>query len=170
MPGRVVLSDREAAAWLKRLAADPSAPPPTPDEVTAASVGRRPPSSPHAGKRADLGGLFVRSAWESNFCRYLNYLQAHDQITGWAYEPETFTFPVRRGPASFYTPDFKVWDPDRRIVYYEVKGWMSPTSAAKLKRFARYYPALRLVLVDADAYHALARDVAPLIPTWEHNR
>ena len=170
MTRQVVISDRDAAAWLRRLRADPTAPPPTPDEVTAASVARVPPTSARAGKRADLDGLYVRSAWEANFARYLNYLQAHGQITRWAYEPETFDFPVRRGPASFYTPDFKVWEPDGRVVYYEVKGWLSPTGAAKLRRFAKYYPALRLIVVDADAYHALARDVAALIPEWEHNR
>ncbi|HRH46951.1 MAG TPA: hypothetical protein PKY82_35215, partial [Pyrinomonadaceae bacterium] len=42
-----------------------------------------------SGFRADLQ-LFVRSAWEGNYARYLNWLVQNKQITRWEYETEEF--------------------------------------------------------------------------------
>jgi hypothetical protein len=123
-------------------------------------------SRTRSGKRADLGGLFVRSAWEANYARYLTWLVDHGEIAGWRYEPRTFEFPVKRGNRT-YTPDFEVTTTDGRIEWHEVKGWMDDPSRVKLKRFARYYPDETLVLIDAAAYRALARTAAPLIKGWE---
>ena len=46
----------------------------------------------HIGKREDLNNLFVRSSWEANYARYLNWLVGLGEIKSWEYEPEEFEF------------------------------------------------------------------------------
>lgn len=119
------------------------------------------------GKRADLGGLYVRSRWEANWARYLNWQIAHGLIRSWTYEPKTFEFEgIKRGNR-FYTPDFEVVNLDDSIDYHEVKGWMDPESTTKLKRMARYHPGISIILIDKPRYTVLARQMRPLIPEWE---
>lgn len=120
----------------------------------------------HGGKRADLGGLFVRSSWEANWARYLNWLRDNGQITGWAYEAETFEFPVRRG-SRFYTPDFRVTNPDGSVEYHEVKGYMDAKSATKIRRFRKYYPGHKLILIEADTYYDMGAKIGKALPNWE---
>ena len=108
----------------------------------------------------------MRSCWEANWARYLNWLIQLGEIKGWKYEPDTFEFPVKRG-SKFYTPDFKVTNNDGSIEYHEVKGWMDSISATKLKRMAKYYPQEKLVLVDKETYRDVALKVGSLIPHWE---
>lgn len=120
-----------------------------------------------SGKREDLGGLYVRSAWEANYCRYLNWLVEQGAIREWEYEPDTFYFDaIKRGTRS-YTPDFKVTTNDGTIEYHEVKGWMDAKSKTKLKRMKKYHPNVKIVLVDKDVYYAIQRDVNAFIPSWE---
>lgn len=124
-------------------------------------------NSAHGGKREDLGGLYVRSTWEANYARYLNWLQLHGEILSWEFEPDTFEFHrIKRG-TRFYTPDFKVTNKDGSVEYHEVKGWMNPASKTKLSRMARYYPAVKIVLIDAPVYRALTKQLRGLIPAWE---
>lgn len=122
-----------------------------------------------SGRRDDLGGLYVRSAWEANYARYLSWLVERGEIASWEYEPRTFEFPVKRGNRS-YTPDFRVVLPAGIVEWHEVKGWMDDNSRVKLKRFAKHYPDETLVLVGEAEYRAIARSVAPLIPNWEGKR
>lgn len=119
------------------------------------------------GRRADLDNRYFRSRWESNWARYLNWLVALGEIQGWEYEVDTFEFAaIKRGNRS-YTPDFKVTNKDGSIEYHEVKGWMDDTSRVKLDRMARYYPDVRIVLIDGPAYKAVAREMQRVIPHWE---
>ena len=125
-----------------------------------------PKSNAKGGKRADIG-IFVRSAWEANYARYLNWLVAHSQIKSWEYEPDVFYFEnIKRGTRS-YLPDFKVENNDGTIEYHEVKGWMDATSKTKLKRMKKYYPDVKIVLVDKPVYNGLARTVSKLVANWE---
>lgn len=119
------------------------------------------------GKREDLGGLYVRSAWEANYARYLNWLKEIGSIENWEYEADTFEFAEIKRGTRFYTPDFKVYEGDGRVVYHEVKGWMDPASKTKLSRMARYYPEVRIVVIDADAYGAIKKEVRRFIANWE---
>lgn len=120
-----------------------------------------------AGKREDLGGLYVRSSWEANYCRYLNWLIKMGEIKSWEYEPDTFEFEKIKRGSRFYTPDFKIYENDGRIIYHEIKGWMDPKSKTKLKRMAKYYPEIKIILIDKDAYYAIAKQVKNFIPHWE---
>lgn len=118
-----------------------------------------------SGFRDDIG-IFVRSAWEANYARYLNWLQARGEIERWEYEPETFWFEkIKRGVRS-YKPDFRIYE-SGSTYYVEVKGWMDPKSATKLRRMAKYHPGTEVRLVDEAQYKAIARAVSRLIPNWE---
>lgn len=119
------------------------------------------------GKRDDLDGLYVRSSWEANYARYLNWLVALGEIAGWEYESVSFCFEaIKRGTRS-YTPDFTVHLNDGRVEYHEVKGWMDAKSRTKLKRMAKYHPDVKVVLIDAEAYKAIERSIRSFIPNWE---
>lgn len=120
-----------------------------------------------AGKRADVNDTFFRSMWEANYARYLNWLVSIGEIHSWEYEPETFEFDKIKRGTRFYTPDFKITEKDGAIIYHEVKGWMDRKSKTKLNRMAKYYPEIKIIVIGADAYYALAKDVSGFIPHWE---
>ncbi len=122
------------------------------------------------GRREDLDGLYVRSSWEANYARYLNWLVEVGELLAWEYEPDTFAFVgIKRG-TRFYTPDFKVFNKDGSVEYHEVKGYMDQPSRTKLKRMVKYYPDITVVLIDKDAYYEIAKQVRCLIPHWETRR
>lgn len=121
----------------------------------------------HGGRRADLGDQYFRSVWEANWARYLNFLRTHQAIQSWRYEPRTFHFAdIKRG-TRFYTPDFEVVENDGQLIYDELKGYMDTTSATQLKRMAKYYPEVRIRVIDERAYRSVAREVRHCIPGWE---
>lgn len=121
-----------------------------------------------AGRSADLGDTYFRSAWERNFARYLNLLQANGDIHHWDYEPDTFWFEaIKRGVRS-YKPDFKVWDSKgAEPYYYEVKGWMDAKSKTKLKRMAKYHPEIKVILFGKKEYNDLQKKLSKVIRGWE---
>ena len=93
------------------------------------------------GKRQDLNGLFLRSGWEANFIRYINYV-AKDSISLIEYEPTTFSFiqfGIKRG-AIAYTPDFKLTFHDSSYLWIEIKGMIKAEDRAKIRRFQKYFP------------------------------
>ena len=121
-----------------------------------------------SGKRPDLNDQFFRSSWEANFARYLNFLKKTSNIYKWEYEPDTFWFEgIKRGTRS-YLPDFKVWDRENsEPYYYELKGWMDKKSATQLKRMAKYYPAVKIVLIEKRQYESIRLKLSRAIPQWE---
>lgn len=119
------------------------------------------------GKREDLGGLFVRSSWEANYARYLNFLIHQRQIKSWEYEVDTFEFKgIKRG-SRFYTPDFKVFNLDGSFEYHEVKGYMDSRSQTKLKRMAKYHPQVKIILIQRREYQEILEKLGRVIPNWE---
>ena len=121
-----------------------------------------------SGKRKDLNDLYVRSSWEANYARYLNFLIKHKIIFKWEYEPDVFMFEkIKRGTRS-YTPDFKIWELHDSVPYYvEIKGWMDAKSKTKLKRIAKYYPDVRIVLVGKDEYKKIEKSFSGIVENWE---
>src|SRR5690606_19109688 len=118
------------------------------------------------GFREDLG-IYVRSRWEANYARYLEWLRRQGEVKEWQYEPETFEFPhIKRG-TRFYTPDFRVVWADGSVEYHEIKGYMDQKSRTALKRMARYYPDAKIVVIDGDVYRRIRRRVSRLIAGWE---
>lgn len=132
-----------------------------PSFVTASN----PYSRGHRGYIEDIPGIHFRSGWEANYARYLKWLKDQGEIQEWSYEPEAFIFHgVTRAPVT-YTPDFRVVESDGSVVYHEVKGWMDGKSKSKLKRMAKFYPDVTVIVVDESAYKAIAR-WASVIPHW----
>lgn len=98
--------------------------------------------------------MYFRSKWEANYALYLAYLKKTGKIKKWEFEPDTFWFnSIKRGVRS-YLPDFKISD-DNGFEYHEVKGWMDKRSVTKLKRMKKYYPYIKIVLIDEPVYKDL---------------
>ncbi len=112
----------------------------------------------------DINGttMYFRSKWEANYALYLDFLAAHGEIQKWEFEPETFMFEQIRLGTRSYTPDFKVFDKRGGFEYHEVKGYMDSKSKTKLKRFAKYYPQHKLVLIDGAVYGAIRKQAGAL--------
>lgn len=121
------------------------------------------------GKRPDLDNKYFRSSWEANYARYLNWLIKQHQIKCWEYESVTFEFKSIKKGTRFFTPDFKVTLLNDKVEYHEVKGWNHPKGNTALKRMAKYYPDIPIVLIDAKVYKSLAKQIHQLIPNWELN-
>lgn len=139
-------------------------------DQASAQAALRPAETNHSrckgGRRADIGPMYFRSAWEANYARYLNWLQSRGEIDSWEYEPETFWFEaIKRGVRS-YKPDFRISEKGKSY-FVEVKGWMDPKSRTKLRRMKKYHPGVEVRLVDAKQYESIKRAVSRLIPTWE---
>lgn len=140
-------------------------------DVTLNTHLNSPPSSPRysnrkSGRRADLGGLFFRSAWEANYARYLNALITIGQVESWRHEPRVFVFPSKRGARS-YRPDFEVVTTGGVVEYHEVKGYDYPRGKSCRRKMKRYYPKEKVVLVDKKEYEPIARAFRRVLPQWE---
>lgn len=121
----------------------------------------------NAGRREDLG-IYVRSTWEANVARLLILLQKNGDIYSWRYEPrdKEFEFPVKRG-SKFYLPDFEVIEKEGDDpIFWEVKGFMDQKSRTKLKRMQKYFPDIKIVLIDKKAYRSLSKWKS-LVENWE---
>jgi hypothetical protein len=117
----------------------------------------------------EFGGkrCYYRSLWEANYGRYLEFLKSIGDIVEWEHEPDVFWFEgVKRGCVS-YLPDFKVTSLDGSISYHEVKGWMDANSKTKLKRMAKYYPNIKLILIRQKEYNEIKSKLAKMILGWE---
>ena len=121
----------------------------------------------NGGKRADLGGLYLRSTWEANYARYLNFLIHQEEILCWEYEPDTFEFKAIKRGTRFYTPDFKVFELDGSFKYHEVKGYMDKVSVTKLKRMAKYYPDIDIVLITGKEITEIKNKLGRFL-NWEY--
>ena len=109
--------------------------------------------------------IWMRSKAERNYAHYLEWLKGLGEVQSWEYEPDEFEFPIKRG-TRFYKPDFKVVDKFGFPEYHEVKGYWTQKATTQVKRFRKYYPELKLIVIDKEAYQAIAEKSA-LIPNWE---
>ena len=89
-------------------------------------------------------------------------------IHKWEFEPDTYWFhEIKRGTRT-YLPDFKIWENEHSEPYYmEVKGWMDAKSKTKLKRMAKYYPNVKIVLVHVKEYNELKKKMSKILKGWE---
>lgn len=140
----------------------------TPSPRKTQNLGRTGPAVKSKAGWREIGDkrIYARSKWEANACRYYQWLKELGEIDDWEHEPDTFWFEgIKRGVCS-YLPDIKVTDKNG-IHYVEVKGWMDPKSKTKLKRMAKYYPNIRLVLIDKKYYEDIRKKMSKIIPGWE---
>jgi hypothetical protein len=123
----------------------------------------------HRGRRADLGDIFFRSAWEANYARYLNHCIEKGVLTSWQYEPRTFVFPNQKRDVMSWTPDFIVVEAEtgwERI--HEVKGKWTIRFDRQLELLEQHYPEwATLMLISEDTYRDLDRWARGRIPNWE---
>lgn len=111
-----------------------------------------PIGSSKKGLRKDIGH-FVRSTWEANFARILNYC-------GISYEYELKRFDL--GYAT-YLPDFYLFEKD---MYIEIKGY--DTKEAKQKRImTRKIHKVKIKVIKLEKYNQLQNTYKKLILNWE---
>jgi hypothetical protein len=105
------------------------------------------------------GRTRFRSRWELNYSHFLDFLGI-----AWRYEPQRYYFPgVRRGPAASYLPDFVLATGE----IHEVKGYLDKVSAARLRRMGRYYPDVKVIVVDRRFFRDVERKrLCRVIPGW----
>lgn len=104
----------------------------------------------------DINGrvMYFRSKWEANYALYLDFLKKHGEIKDWKYEVKWFEFPIRHGTTR-YLPDFQVEENNGTFTYHEVKGAMTSKARVQLRRMKKYYPEVKLILIDAEGMRAL---------------
>lgn len=131
-------------------------------------------SANFSGKRSikawlEIGGKrhFMKSIWERNVARYLEWLKGIGEVVEWQYEPKRFIFESIQFGNRSYRPDFYVVEKGGKSYWLEVKGWMDNSSRVKLERMARYYPSEKIVVMDAPQYRLLSRQMRNLVPGWE---
>lgn len=94
--------------------------------------------------------IYFRSSWEYYYAIFLEKLKIEGKIRDYAHEPKCFWFnDIKRGVRS-YLPDFCVLHLDGSEEWIETKGFMDSKSYTKLKRMAKYYPEIKLRLVDKE--------------------
>jgi hypothetical protein len=96
-------------------------------------------SNSKSGYRKDLGH-FVRSSWEANFARILNFINL-------PYEYEKYTFTLKNRET--YTPDFYIPTKD---MFYEIKGW---ENTDKHYRFKKEFPDKKLSIILEKKYNRI---------------
>ena len=120
------------------------------------------------GKRIDLDNIYFRSAWEANMARYFKFLKDKGMIYNWEFEADTFYFDKVRHGSRTYLPDFKIWETANSTPYYiEVKGYMTSVCRTKLKRMQKYYPHIRVDLVQKKEYDEIKAKMSAMLPHWE---
>jgi len=118
--------------------------------------GKTPPHR-KGGFRSDLGH-YVRSSWEADFARILQFHQIDYQ-----YEPKTFRLTKDNGEILNYTPDFYV---PSENTFYEIKGWLHNLDAEKIKLFQKQYPQTNFVIINSTKFAEFALKYKTLIK-WE---
>lgn len=103
-----------------------------------------------AGVREDLGH-FVRSSWEANIARILNF-----NNIDYIYEPGRFDL----GELGIYLPDFYIPQSD---YYIEVKAYWKDKSRQKVKEFSKMND---IIIIEKDEYNNLSKEYSNLI-NWE---
>ena len=78
---------------------------------------------------------------EQQFGLRLFSLKSRGDILEYAFEPVK----LRLGKKCWYTPDFLVWEKDRSVTAYEVKGYWRDDARVKIKVAAKLYPMIRFV-------------------------
>jgi hypothetical protein len=51
--------------------------------------------------------------------------------------------------------------------WVEVKGWMDPKSATKIKRFKKYFPEHNLIIIDKEWFKSNSAKLRLIIKDWE---
>lgn len=111
---------------------------------------------------ADGRKFYVKSSWEKSYLFYLAWLKKNKQIEEFSYESRTFWFEgIKRGVCS-YKPDFCIHERNGTETYVELKGYFDARSKTKIKRMKKYWPEIKLVVIDAKAWKKLLPQIRNL--------
>jgi hypothetical protein len=112
---------------------------------------------------------YFRSWWEVDYACYLNILRKYKRIKEWEYEPQTFWFEkIKRGTRS-YLPDFRITDQDGSQYFVEVKGYYDKKSLTKLRRMKKYYPEVKLLMVNREQIEEIRMKFGSLLKQQINN-
>lgn len=113
----------------------------------------------------DINGkkIYFRSKWEANIALYLDFLIRQKKIKSWEFEPDIYVFDKIKLGTRGYRPDFKVWNNDGTFHYEEVKGHFDAKSLTKLKRMKKYYPDIKVNVIDKDGYKSIKDTVGKML-------
>lgn len=118
----------------------------------------------HRGEyECSKGSVYFRSKWEANYALFLDYLIKNKDILDWEYESETFFFEKIKLGTRSYRPDFKIFNNNNTVEYHEVKGYMDSRSKTKLKRMEKYFPEVKLILIQRAFYTDMLKKMKGLI-------
>lgn len=109
------------------------------------------------------GLTFFRSKWEANYSLYLDFLIKNGDIKNWEYEADNFFFDKIKLGTRSYRPDFKVFNKNGSFEYHEIKGYMTSKSKTQLKRMKKYFPQIKLVLIEKAFYVDMMKKMKGLI-------
>ena len=90
------------------------------------------------GFREDIGH-YVRSTWEANFARILNFLDEP-----YEYEKHGFSLSIKSYLPDFYLP--------KQNLYIEIKGYWFKDSKEKFEEFKKLYPNIEIIVIDKPLY------------------
>lgn len=107
---------------------------------------------------ADVGGKTYNfpSLFEWHWAKYLQFLQDHDEIDRWVYQPIKWDFreftdkkgkPLYKNKPYVYTPDFLVVEPEGDEIYQETKGYITTYDISRIRRAHKHYGPLVFDLV-----------------------
>lgn len=114
------------------------------------------------GKR---NGTYYRSRWEINTALWLAELQRRGEVLEWSYEKHEFEFKSIKRGTRFYKPDFWVKEPSCEY-FVEVKGFLDGKSVTALSRMQRYYPEVKILVLDKKRYAEIESEFGNL-EGWE---
>lgn len=113
------------------------------------------------------GLVYFRSKWESNYALYLDFLVKNGYIKDWEYEVDNFFFDKIKMGTKSYRPDFKVWNKDGSFYYVEIKGYFDAKSKTKMKRMKKYFPHIKVELVEKAGYVDMMKKMSGLIKFYK---
>jgi predicted RNA-binding Zn-ribbon protein involved in translation (DUF1610 family) len=113
----------------------------------------------------DINGrkMFFRSKWEANYAIYLDFLKKQMKIKDWEYEKDVFIFGKIQSGTRSYRPDFKIKNIDASIEYHEIKGWLTPRSKTQFSRMKKYFPEIKLVVIDGEGYREIVNKLGRML-------
>ncbi len=123
---------------------------------------------PKAGSRGGKRhGVYYRSRWEFCVSLWLDHLKHQGEILDWTFEEHTFEFKgIKRG-TRFFKPDFFVQEPNGIEYFLEVKGILDKKSVTQLTRMARYYPDVKVLIIDKKRFTEIESEFGHLLEGWE---
>jgi hypothetical protein len=109
------------------------------------------------------GDVYFRSKWEANYALVLDFMVKQGEIKSWEYESRTFVFNEVDFGIRRYLPDFEILNNDGSTEFHEIKGYFDKASKTKIKRMAKYYPDVKLKVIEKDEYNAYKKQLGKVL-------